>query len=73
VADLQAQYQRVIDTLNLTRIDLDVEGSTLNDTAANDRRNQALANLQSYYAARAARSPSTTPCRSTPPAWSPTR
>ncbi|WP_042452768.1 chitinase [Streptacidiphilus jiangxiensis] len=50
VSALQAQYQRVIDTLNLTRIDLDVEGSTLDDTAANDRRNQALANLQSYYA-----------------------
>ncbi|MEY9848906.1 ricin-type beta-trefoil lectin domain protein [Streptacidiphilus sp. MAP5-3] len=52
VADLQAQYQRVIDTLNLTRIDLDVEGSALDDTAANDRRNQALANLQTYYASQ---------------------
>ncbi|WP_042380327.1 chitinase [Streptacidiphilus melanogenes] len=52
VASLQAQYQRVVDTLNLTRIDLDVEGATLDDTAANDRRNQALANLQSYYASQ---------------------
>ncbi|GAA1244037.1 hypothetical protein GCM10009665_38550 [Kitasatospora nipponensis] len=51
VPSLQAQYQRVIDTLNLTRIDLDVEGAPLNDTAANDRRNQALANLQQQYAA----------------------
>ena len=50
VASMQAQYQRVIDQFNLTRIDLDIEGSTLSDTAANDRRNQALANLQSYYA-----------------------
>ncbi|PYC69066.1 hypothetical protein C7C46_28570, partial [Streptomyces tateyamensis] len=52
VSSLQAQYQRVIDTLNLTRVDLDVEGATLDDTAANDRRNQALANLQSYYAGK---------------------
>ncbi|MFE0461637.1 ricin-type beta-trefoil lectin domain protein [Kitasatospora sp. NPDC058965] len=52
VSALQTQYQRVIDTLNLTRVDLDVEGATLDDTAANDRRNQALANLQSYYAGR---------------------
>ncbi|MEY9964375.1 chitinase [Streptacidiphilus sp. MAP12-16] len=51
VSSLQAQYQRVIDTLNLTRIDLDIEGAPLNDTAANDRRNQALANLQQQYAA----------------------
>ncbi|HXA61173.1 MAG TPA: ricin-type beta-trefoil lectin domain protein [Streptosporangiaceae bacterium] len=51
VSTLQAQYQRVIDTLNLTRIDLDIEGAPLDDTAANDRRNQALANLQQQYAA----------------------
>ncbi len=51
VSAMQAQYKRVIDQLNLTRIDLDIEGSTLNNTAANDRRNQALANLQREYAA----------------------
>ncbi|MEV6207018.1 ricin-type beta-trefoil lectin domain protein [Kitasatospora sp. NPDC051914] len=51
VSALQAQYKRVIDTLDLTRIDLDIEGSALNDTAANDRRNQALAGLQQQYAA----------------------
>ena len=50
VSTLQAQYKRVIDTLNLTRIDLDIEGSALNDTGANDRRNQALAALQQQYA-----------------------
>jgi chitinase len=50
VSTLQAQYKRVIDTLNLTRIDLDIEGAALNDTAANDRRNQALAALQQQYA-----------------------
>jgi chitinase len=52
VSSLQAQYKRVVDTLNLTRIDLDIEGSALNNTAANDRRNQALANLQQQYAAQ---------------------
>jgi chitinase len=51
VATMQTQYQRVIDQFNLTRIDLDIEGSTLDNTAANDRRNQALANLQQQYAA----------------------
>src|ERR1043165_7565192 len=51
VSTLQAAYKSVIDTLNLTRIDLDIEGAPLDDTTANDRRNTALANLQSQYAA----------------------
>jgi chitinase len=51
VSAMQAQYKRVIDQFNLTRIDLDIEGSILNDAAANDRRNTALANLQAQYAA----------------------
>ncbi|MFE1321376.1 RICIN domain-containing protein [Kitasatospora phosalacinea] len=51
VSTLQAQYKRVVDALNLTRIDLDIEGGALNDTAANDRRNQALAQLQQAQAA----------------------
>jgi chitinase len=51
VATMQAQYKKVIDQFNLTRIDLDIEGATLSNTAANDRRNQALANLQAQYAA----------------------
>ena len=50
VSSLKAQYKRVIDSLNLTRVDLDIEGSTLDNTAANDRRNKALAQLQSEYA-----------------------
>ncbi|MFE4654893.1 cysteine/serine endopeptidase inhibitor [Streptomyces sp. NPDC056707] len=49
VASLKAQYKSVIDTLNLTRVDFDIEGSALADTAANDRRNQALAQLQREY------------------------
>ncbi len=51
VDTLKAEYKRVVDTLNLTKIDLDVEGAALDDTAANDRRNQALASLQQDYAA----------------------
>ncbi|MFJ8431509.1 ricin-type beta-trefoil lectin domain protein [Kitasatospora sp. NPDC094019] len=51
VAALQAQYKRVVDALGLTRIDLDIEGGALADTAANDRRNQALAQLQQAQAA----------------------
>ena len=51
VATLKAQYKKVIDTLNLTRVDFDIEGSALNNTTANDRRNQALAQLQQEYAA----------------------
>jgi chitinase len=51
VSALQAAYKSVIDQLNLTRIDLDIEGAPLDNTAANDRRNQALANLQTQYAA----------------------
>lgn len=50
VSAMQAQYKRVIDQFNLTRIDLDIEGAPLDDTASNDRRNQALANLQAQYA-----------------------
>jgi chitinase len=51
VSSLQAAYKSVIDQLNLTRVDFDIEGGPLDDTAANDRRNQALANLQAAYAA----------------------
>ncbi|TKA10400.1 chitinase [Actinacidiphila oryziradicis] len=51
VAALKAQYKYVIDTLNLTRVDFDIEGSALDNTTANDRRNQALAQLQTEYAA----------------------
>ncbi|MGW3160778.1 RICIN domain-containing protein [Streptomyces sp. NPDC001089] len=51
VASLKAQYKKVIDTLNLTRVDFDIEGGAIADTAANDRRNKALVQLQQEYAA----------------------
>lgn len=52
VSSLEKQYQAVIDAYHLTRIDLDVEGSALDNTSANDRRNKALAALQKAYAAK---------------------
>ncbi|SDM77351.1 chitinase [Actinacidiphila guanduensis] len=55
VSSLETQYKRVIDGLNLTRLDFDIEGSALNNTTANDRRNQALADLQQQYAAQGKR------------------
>lgn len=51
VTSLKAQYKKVIDALNLTRVDFDIEGSAIANTAANDRRNKALAQLQQEYAA----------------------
>ena len=46
VPDLTAAYANIVDTYGVTRLDFDIEGSTLDDTAANQRRNQALAALQ---------------------------
>ncbi|NUS14785.1 MAG: hypothetical protein HOY69_25875, partial [Streptomyces sp.] len=55
VSTLEAQYKRVIDGLNLTRVDFDIEGGALSNATANDRRNQALADLQQQYAAQGRR------------------
>ncbi|GAC1370939.1 MAG: hypothetical protein NVSMB39_4320 [Candidatus Saccharimonadales bacterium] len=46
VSSLQAAYRSVITTFNLTRIDLDIEGTNATDTTTNLRRAQALAALQ---------------------------
>jgi hypothetical protein len=43
---LQAQYQSVIDTYGLRRLDFDIEGNALANTAANDRRAKSIAALQ---------------------------
>ena len=43
---LQAQYQAVIDKYQLAVLDLDIEGSSLKDSASVDRRNTALAAIQ---------------------------
>jgi len=46
VAALQAQYQAVIDKYKLTVLDLDIEGTAIKDSASVDRRNAALAAIQ---------------------------
>jgi chitodextrinase len=51
VAALQAQYQSVIDTYGFTRLDFDIEGSALGNTAANDRRAKAIIGLRAPAAA----------------------
>jgi hypothetical protein len=43
---LAAAYQSVIDASNAKAIDFDIEGAALSNTAANDRRNQAIASLE---------------------------
>jgi hypothetical protein len=43
---LAAAYQTVVDTLGITHLDFDIEGGTLADTEATERRSQALALLQ---------------------------
>jgi chitinase len=46
VSSLTAAYANVVNTYGATRLDFDIEGSTLSDSAANTRRDQALAALQ---------------------------
>ncbi|MBL1092520.1 MULTISPECIES: chitinase [Streptomyces] len=46
---LAAAYGKVIDQFKLTRVDFDIEGGALADTAANTRRAQAVARLQKSH------------------------
>jgi chitinase len=46
VSSLTAEYQSIVNTYGVTRLDFDIEGSTLSNTAATTRRDQALAALQ---------------------------
>ncbi|MDV5145951.1 cellulose binding domain-containing protein [Streptomyces sp. SBC-4] len=46
---LAAAYGKVIDQYKLTKVDFDVEGAALPDTAANTRRSQAIAQLQQSH------------------------
>ncbi|MFJ5739337.1 glycoside hydrolase family 18 protein [Streptomyces microflavus] len=48
-ADLAAAYGKVVDAYQLTKVDFDIEGAALPDTAANTRRAQAIAQLQKKY------------------------
>jgi hypothetical protein len=46
VTSLTAAYKNVVTTYGITRLDFDIEGDPLDDTASISRRNQALAALQ---------------------------
>ncbi|MFJ4968747.1 cellulose binding domain-containing protein [Streptomyces sp. NPDC088755] len=48
-ADLAAAYGKVVDAYRLTKVDFDIEGAALPDTAANARRAQAIARLQKKH------------------------
>jgi hypothetical protein len=45
-SQLEAAYQEVISAYHVTKVDFDIEGAALDDTAANTLRDQALAALQ---------------------------
>ncbi|MEU6808274.1 cellulose binding domain-containing protein [Streptomyces sp. NPDC046831] len=46
---LAAAYAKAVDTFKLTKVDFDVEGGALPNTAANTRRAQAIAKLQQQH------------------------
>lgn len=46
VTSLTAAYLNIVNTYGVDRLDFDIEGSVISDSAANTRRNQALAALQ---------------------------
>ncbi|WP_369144398.1 cellulose binding domain-containing protein [Streptomyces sp. R44] len=46
---LATAYGKVVDQYKLTKVDFDIEGAALPDTAANTRRSQAIAQLQKSH------------------------
>jgi Cellulose binding domain/Glycosyl hydrolases family 18 len=46
VSQLESAYQQVISAYDVNKIDFDIEGAAIEDAAANQRRDQALAALQ---------------------------
>jgi hypothetical protein len=46
VSQLEAAYQQVISAYDVNKIDFDIEGAAIENTAANTRRDQAIAALQ---------------------------
>ncbi|SDO06414.1 cellulose binding domain-containing protein [Actinacidiphila guanduensis] len=48
-SDLAAAYGKVVDQYKLTKVDFDIEGGALADSAANTRRAQAIAQLQKSH------------------------
>jgi hypothetical protein len=51
VSQIAADYEQVITTLGVTRLDMDVESNSLNNTAGIDRRNKAIALTEQWAAA----------------------
>jgi hypothetical protein len=51
VGSIASDYEQVIQTLGVTRLDMDVESSSLNNTAGINRRNQAIALTEQWAAA----------------------
>jgi len=51
VSQIAAAYESVITTLGVTRLDMDVEAKSLNNTAGINRRNQAIALTEQWAAA----------------------
>ncbi|HET9169202.1 MAG TPA: carbohydrate binding domain-containing protein [Actinospica sp.] len=51
VSSIAAVYEKVITTYNVSRIDLDIEDNSLTNTAGYTRRNQAVAQVESWAAA----------------------
>ena len=51
VSEIAAVYESVITTYNVSRIDLDIEANSLTDTAGYTRRNEAVAQVESWAAA----------------------
>jgi hypothetical protein len=51
VNSIAADYESVITTLGVTRLDMDVESASLNNTAGINRRNQAIALTEQWAAA----------------------
>jgi hypothetical protein len=52
VSKIAAAYESVITTYGVTRLDMDVEARSLNNTAGIDRRNQAIARTEQWAAAQ---------------------
>src|SRR6202453_5294674 len=50
VPDIAAQYEKVIETYHVTRLDLDTEEDSLNNYAGIDRRNKAIAMVEEWAA-----------------------
>ncbi|HEX3782850.1 MAG TPA: glycosyl hydrolase family 18 protein [Pseudonocardiaceae bacterium] len=51
VSSIAAAYENVITTYNVTRLDLDTEDNSLTNSAGIDRRNKAIAMVESWAAA----------------------